>query len=360
MGTLSYPILYKPTETEFQSNGLGFLSDCLSCKCLEDTDGNYYLEIEYNVNGIHFGEIEQRSIIKAKVDDYKEPQLFRVKYISKEMWSRSIITATHISYDLTGIPVEPFVAHNVSEALSGIANNALVDFPYTVWTDKETEAEFKIFVPCSARACLGGIKGSILDTFGGELEFDNFQIKLYNSRGENNNMYIRYGKNLTDLKQEENCTNVYTAVYPYWYDSESGELVQLSQRIVNAPGTYNYTKVKTVDMTSYFETKPTEEELLAKTESYIKNNKIGIPEVSISISLEKLTQSEEYKDLKYMEKIRLYDIVHVIFEKLNVSAFAKVVRVVYDVILEKVESVEIGEIRRDVTDEIISIKSKVK
>lgn len=357
---MNYPILYNPTETNFSSNGLGFLSSCISCECTEDTDGNYSLEIEYDVNGVHFNEIKQRSIIKAKVDDYKDPQLFRVEYISKELGNVSVIIASHISYDLTGIPVEPFTASNVSDALNGIAENAITDLQYTFWTDKSTEGKFSVPVPSSVRACLGGISGSILDTFGGDLEFDNFAVKLYNKRGEDNGMYIRYGKNLTDLKQEENCANVYTAIYPYWYDGESGELVQLSQRIVNAPGTYDYTKVKTVDLTSYFEEKPTESELLSVAKDYIANNKIGIPEISLSVSLEKLTNSEEYKDLKYMEKIRLYDLVHVVFPQLNVSAEAKVVQTVYDVILEKVKKVEIGEIRRDVTDEIVSLKSKAK
>lgn len=356
---MSYPILYSPTETDFSSNGFGFLSDCVSCECTEDTDGNYELEIEYDVNGVHFGEIQQRSIIKAKVDDYKDPQLFRVEYISKRLGNVSVIIASHISYDLTGVPVEPFTASNVADALQGIADNAIVDFRYAVWTDKVTAREFKMPIPNSARACLGGIEGSILDTFGGELEFDNFSIKLYNSRGEDNGMYIRYGKNLTDLKQEENCANVYTGIYPYWYDSESGELVQLTQRIVNAPGTYEYVKIKTVDLTSHFEEKPTEEQLLSVSESYIVNNKIGIPDISLSVSIEKLTQSEEYRDLKYMEKIRLYDLVHVVFPQINVSASAKVVKVVYDVLFDKVKSVEIGNVRRDVTDEIVSLKSKV-
>ena len=180
VGTLSYPILYSPTEKNFKSNGLGFLSDCISCECTEDTDGNYYLEIEYDANGLHFEEIKQRSIIKAKVDDYKDPQLFRVEYISKKLGNLSIITASHISYDLTGIPIEPFTASNVSDALQRIAENAVVDFPYSVWTDKDTAGEFKVLVPSSARACLGGIDGNILNVFGGELEFDNFSIKLYN------------------------------------------------------------------------------------------------------------------------------------------------------------------------------------
>ena len=42
-----------------------------------------------------------------------------------------------------------------------------------------------------------------------------------------------------DLQQDENISNVVTGIYPYWLNSE-GELTELPEKIVNAPGTYGF------------------------------------------------------------------------------------------------------------------------
>jgi phage minor structural protein len=171
------------------------------------------------------------------------------------------VLAEHISYDLSGIPVKPFYASTASSALIGLKNNAVVDCPFDFWTDKSTSANFKVSVPASIRSRLGGVAGSILDVYGGEYEFDNFTVKLHNSRGQNRAVSIRYGKNLTDIQQDQNCSNVATGVYPYWSGvvDDVELLVELPEKIINAPGTYNFVKIRTLDLSSNFETQPTVE-----------------------------------------------------------------------------------------------------
>ena len=46
-------ILYEYTETAFTNNGLGCLNDATSCVVSETLNGEYELEMEYPVNGIH-------------------------------------------------------------------------------------------------------------------------------------------------------------------------------------------------------------------------------------------------------------------------------------------------------------------
>jgi phage-related protein len=208
--------------------------------------------------------------------------------------------------------------------------------------------------PASIRSRLGGVDGSIIDVYGGEYEFDNYTVKLYNNRGMNRGVSIRYGKNLTDIQQDQNCSNVATGIYPYWYlETDVGNvLIELPEKIVPAPGTYNFVKIRTLDLSSEFETQPTEEKLRSKTESYIKANNIGVPSVSLSVSFAQLEQSEEYKGLNLLERVSLFDTVNVEFPALNVSATAKAVKMVYDVIADRVKSVTLGSVRANIADTI--------
>lgn len=358
---MSYPILYTSTETEFNHNGLGILGDCVSCEVTEEANGIFELSMKYPMDGIHYEDIADRSIIKAKADQFREPQLFRVYSISRPMSGIVSVSAEHISYDLSGIPVKTFSANTAAGALEGLKNNAVVDCPFDFWTDKDTNASFKVSVPSSIRSRLGGVAGSILDVYGGEYEFDNFTVKLHNSRGLNRGISIRYGKNLTDIKQNQNCSSVATGVYPYWASSVDGVdlLVELPEKIINAPGTYNFVRIVTLNLSNDFVDAPTEEQLRNRANSYIKENQIGVPSVSLSVSFAQLEQSEEYKHLKLLERVSLFDTVNVEFPALKVSATAKAVKLVYDVIADRVKSITLGSVRANIADTIATQKQEI-
>lgn len=359
---MSYPILYSATETDFSNNGLGILVDCVSCEVTEEANGIFELTMQYPMGGIHYEDIADRSIIKAKADQFRNPQLFRAYAISKPMSGIVTVLAEHISYDLSGIPVKPFSAPTASSALSMLKDNAVVDCPFDFWTDKETQANFKVSVPASIRSRLGGVEGSILDVYGGEYEFDNYTVKLHNNRGMNRGVSIRYGKNLTDIKQEQNCSNVSTGVYPYWAGDVDGNtiLVELPEKIVNAPGTYNFVKIRTLDLSSEFEAQPTVEQLRSKAERYVEANNIGVPDVSLTVSFAQLEQYEEYKHLKLLERVSLFDTVNVEFPALGVSATAKAVKMVYDVLADRVKSVTLGSVRANIADTIANQSSAIE
>ena len=360
VGTLSYPILYSATETNFDHNGIGILSACVSCDVTEEANGIFELAMQYPMDGIHFAEIGDRAIIKAKADQFREPQLFRAYAISKPMNGIVTVLAEHISYDLSGVPVKPFTAESAPSALTGLKNNAVVDCPFDFWTDKTTTANFKVIAPASIRSRLGGVTGSILDVYGGEYEFDNYTVKLHNNRGRNRGVSIRYGKNLTDIQQDQNCSNVATGVYPYWVDSEGKTLVELPERIVNAPGTYNFVKIRTLDLSSEFETQPTVDQLRTKTESYINGNNIGVPSVSLTVSFAQLEQTEEYKHLKLLERVSLFDTVNVEFPALGVSATARAVKIVYDGLADRVKSATLGSVRANIADTIANQQQEIQ
>ena len=354
------PILYPAAETEFVSQGLGVLSDAISCTVTEERNGLYELEMEYPIDGQHFSDITDRCIIFAIPSPYRNPQPFRIYRTTKPINGKCTIYARHIRYDLAGVPVKPFSASNAPGAMAGLQTNAAISSPFTFWTNKTTAANFSAAVPSATSSLLGGQTGSILDVYGGEYEFDKFAVKLYDQRGQDNGVTIRYGKNMTDLEQDRNIYNVATGIYPYWQAADGSTLVTCDPAIVPAPGTYDFEKVVPVDFSQDFQDAPTPEQLLERAQAYVQNNSIGVPEVSLTVSFVQLEQTEQYKNLVLLEKCDLCDTVTVEYEKLGVSAKAKIVKIVTDVLLERYESVEIGEVRINIADTIANQQQQIQ
>lgn len=353
------PILFPSTATEFKTQGLGVLTDAISCTVTEERNGAFELTMQYPDTGVHFDEITDRCIIYAIPSPYRAPQPFRIYRITRPMDGIIMVYAQHITYDLSGVPLNPFTAINAPDALSKLSLNAAVDSPFTFWTDKATVASFAVSTPSSTRSVLGGSSGSILDVYGGEYEWDGFTVRLYGHRGYDNGVVISYGKNLTDIEQDRNISNVATGIYPYWTNAE-GALVTCDPKIVNAPGTYDFTRVVPVDFSNDFETQPTPAQLRARAEKYVEDNKIGIPKTSITASFVQLEQFPEYEDLALLEKCDLCDTVTIRYPQLGVEAKAEIVKIETDVLLGRYNSVEIGDVRTNIADTIVGQQQEIK
>lgn len=335
------PILYTSTEREFSTNGIGILSDAATCVVTEERNGSYELEMQYPVMGLHYASITYRSLILAKPKPDGEPQPFRVYRITRPLGGLVTVYARHISYDLSGVVVPPFSATGVEGVFDAIQAKAVPqDSGFTFWTDKTSTSGVATTVPNSVRSLLGGIRGSILDVFGGEYEFDRFTVKLWRRRGEDRGVTIRYGKNLTDLEQDANCASVYTAVYPYWTSEEV--TVELPEKIVEAPGTYDFVRILPLDLTSVFDGQPTPDQLRTSAQYYIADNNVGVPRVSLSLSYAQLDG----------EKVDLCDTLTVTFAAMGVNTTAKVIKTVFDVLQDRYSSVEIGDMRASISETI--------
>ena len=348
------PILYESSETGFASNGVGVLSDAVFCEVYRVLNGEYELTMEYPVDGIHFSQIRRRSVILAKPDPVSRLQPFRVWRITKPSRGMVTVYARHIAYDLRGIPVLPFSCEGVILAMEGLKANAAADCPFSFSTDKETGSAFSVTKPQSIWGTLGGQEGSILDTFGGEYDFDRFDVRLLGRLGADRGVSIRYGKNLTSLEQDENCEKCYTGVLPYWVDPETGAVLQLEERIVPVEGTFDYTNILTLDMTEKFEVQPTPEQLLQATRDYIRSNQIGVPDIGWTVEFVQLEKTEEYKGKALLERVLLGDTVTVIFPKLGIHAAARAVETRYDPIAERYKDIRLGSVRADISDDIVS------
>ena len=345
------PILFAKTATTFTTNGLGRLN-FIKCTVTEERNGQYILEGTIAEDELHASSLEMGSIIVAKPNQTSALQAFRVHKLVKPINGIYELAAQHISYQLSFIPTMPFSITAASTAcnstLQALKSNAAESCPFTFWTNVTTVSSYKQAAPASIRSRLGGVEGSVLDQFGGEYEWDNYTVKLHSARGvQTPSVTLRYGKNITDLNQEEEINNVITGVCPYWMDSEGGNIVTLPEKTVDSSTASSYPFKRTIplDLSSDWEEAPTQAQLRARAQAYVNSSGIGIPKVNIKVSFVNLADTEEYKDVAALQAVSLCDYVAVQFEKLGISTQAKVVKTVYNVLLDRYDSIEVGSLR---------------
>lgn len=348
------PILYSTSETSFTSNGLGRLTDCISCQVTEERNGIFECEFKYPVTGKLYNEmVTNGGIISVTHDDAKDRQPFDIYKYSAPIDGIVTFNARHISYRLSGITVKPFTAASCALALQGIGTNSLSTNPFSFWTDKAVTSTFTLSVPTSAKAILAGQQGSILDVYGkGEYKFDKFDVKLYTNRGTNSGVTIRYGKNLSDTLVEKDNGEYYNAIVPYW-KGEDGTLVTLTGWYVVQTGeTLKY--CIPVDFTSEFESQPTELELQTKAAAYLANNTPWLPKENIKVDFVQLWNTDDYKNVAVLERVKLCDTVAIYYPALGLTnSSAKVIKVVYDTLLERYTSIELGEPQQTLAESIM-------
>ena len=352
------PILFKADATDFSTFGIGALTETLTCEVTEERNGGFECKLTYPSSGRLYNEILKDRIIKAKPNDTKAPQAFRIYKISLPINGTITVYAQHISYDLSGIGIMPFEkrATTPQQAIDYVLQHATSPHNFTFQTDYSVAKDFSVLKPKSIRACLGGEEGSVLNLWGGEFEWDNFDIKHHQGRGEHTDIVIEYGKNLTMFSHESEDSGVYTEVLPFAFmeNEEEGEtLVTLPEITVPIDNSQLlHKKTLFLDLTDSFDdgTLITESMLRNKVEAYIKSHSLDAPVPNITVSFEPLWQMPEYAAV--LERLTLCDTVTIRHSVLGVTAKAKVIKTVYNTLAEKYTSVSLGSAKASLINSI--------
>lgn len=372
------PILYDYAEKDFVTNGVGRLSDCISCVVTEERNGIYECEFEYPMDGAHFSEIKEGMIIACTHDDAGDIQPFDIYGHSAPINGVVTFYAHHVSYRLSNAVVMPFTATSCVEAILAIPNNLANGSEFSFWTNKGTAGDYENKVPTIVRGLLGGQENSILDVYGtGDYEFDKFMVRLHTNRGVDSGVQIRYGKNLVDLTDEISEESSYNAVVPYWLSAD-GELVTLDEKLLIYNGAiykttyltdhelvilrtetneplevrYRVINAKPLNMSDAFEEAPTQEQLRTAAASRFENTSAWLPNHNLTVDFVQLWQTEEYKDFAPLQRVRLCDTVSLYHPVLGISAKEKVVKTTYNVLLDRYDSIELGNLQTTLAQSI--------
>lgn len=333
-------------------NGLGGLPDAIECVVSHEINGIYELQMRYPVTGQHFDEIESGRFIMAKPDDLTPAQPFRVYRITKPLNGVVTVYARHICYDMQGIVAEPFTAGSLTEAFQTLPTVLTPANSFSFQTTRSVASGITLAEPRPLWKLLGGQAGSFLDVYGGEWDFDGYNVKLMTRLGTDRGVTIRYGKNMTDLEQDATIEAAYSGVYPYWYDEESNTLVTLPEKFVAVSGAVVSDRVMMLDCSGDFDDAPTEAQLRARANAYITANSVGNAKTSWKISF---VSSNGYEDdLRLLEQVQLGDTLSVYYERLNVNATARAVKTEYDVLAEHYKAVTLGRVKQNLAQIIVS------
>lgn len=340
------PILFSENETDFTHNGIGRLVDCISCVVTEERNGIYELEMQYPISGKWFPELQNLGIIGVIHDDNHDIQPFDIYKSSAPIDGVVTFYAHHISYRLNNIALSPFTASSAAGAISAIPANSINTNPFTFTTDKEVTANFALTVPKSVRSVLMGEEGSLLDVFGkADYKFDKFTVSLLQNRGTDTGVTVRYGKNMTAITRERDESDTYSAIIPVWTDGET--TVTVTGYIVTPTTPISPVVPVVMDFSGDFSEAPTEADLAAAARSYLDRNEPWKGRDNIKVDFLAMWQSPEYADVAKIQRVGLCDTVSVYYTQLGiVEEKAKVVRVVYNVLTERFDEIELGTINK--------------
>lgn len=325
------------------------LSDAVSCEVEESRNGEFELILQYPVNGKYFEYLENQNIIKAKPNNTDTIQLFQIYQVTKDTNGNAIVNAEHISYRLNYNTVAKQVLNGTPKTiLSNLLRACIIEHGFTANSDIESNNKIEITQPSNPRSWLYGREGSLLDVFGGEYKFNNFEISLLKNRGKETNVKIEYGKNLISAKQESQIDQTYTAVYPFctYTENEVEHIITLEEKLIYINSSLNspYPRVLTLDLTSEFldNEEKNAGKLRDKCLSYISKHNLGTPNINLSVEFAQLSQTSDYKNFQALENVDLCDTITVEFIKLGINAKAKVIKTNYDVLNERYNSIELG------------------
>lgn len=322
---------------------LGSLTDCTRLYVTEERNGIYEAEFDIPVNSSMHNKIKIGHFIYAKPDDLSGNQKFRIyKRIYNPIDKTTVFYCEHIRYKLAGIPVAPKTYSGTpSSILSEMLTSVKSSTEFTAWSDISAVKDIKMDIPSTAGAMLAGQEGSLLDTFGGEYEFDNYTVKLYQNRGQEKKTEIRYRKNLTGFTCTEDTTSTYTHVYPY-YRNEDGVYVELDGKVITLGNAWKlpFENCYMLDLSAEFDTPPTKAQLLSKANAFIRSNDLDTVSRHYKVSFVPLWQTEEYKNIAVLERCGLCDTVSIVHD--NETVKAKIIKTVYDALNERYVSMELG------------------
>lgn len=359
--------IYESNTLNFENNGLGYLTDVLSAYVTESLDNDYLLTIEYPVVGRNSEYLIKENIIKANVGN-NNFQLFRIKYLEKNFKTIKI-TAYHITYDLNENLVEDCVPTDLTSQdfgnyiLNHTASSNSFSFESILSGKKTARYVRKNPIECF----VGNLDNSMIKLFGGELERDNFKLKLVSRRGVDNNVKLIFGKNIKEINLTTDITNLYTRIMPLGKDG-----LKLPEKYVDSPLINNYPSpkicvVKFDDIE--YSTDAMNENAYHDLESAYQALRDAVnnlydagqdkPLINIKINWLELSKTKEYHDkYAYLERVSLGDTIHA--EVLNYIYETRVIKTTYNVLNDTIETFEVGNFKSSFQDTLNTMNSELK
>ena len=341
------PILFNSNETSFNNNGLGRLRSCIKCVVSEERNGIYECDFEVPVTAEDFNEIQIGRIIGVTHDDSGDIQPFDIVSYTRPIDGIVSFHAVHISYRLSGQTTWSASVNSLEAAFNLFRN--IPNTPFVYRTDKSSTGYLACAdgIPRTVRSMLGGIEGSVLDTYGGEYEWDRWYVILHSARGTARDLTIRYGVNMLGYEETLDISGTYKSCVPYWTDGATtviGNRQDSSGSLVTGRGA-----CVPLDISDKFETKPTKAQVNAMGLAVMKSKNPTAPAQNIHVEFVRL-QDLGYEEYEALYDCRLCDTINVVFPSYNTKSRFKIVKTTWNVLEDRYESMELGDLSMSLSE----------
>ncbi|MBZ4223077.1 phage tail protein [Bacillus wiedmannii] len=354
-----YPILYPANEKKFENNGLGIITDVEEISVVEELNGQFELEMTVPIQTCNRLNIEKRMFIFVDANEIDQGQPFRIYEYDKADDYNMFIRAKHITFDTEKQFVESYKNDRVKtvEALNEILIRSEPKKPWIAWSDIDTETKVNLERQQTSD-CIQGVRGSMLDSFGGEIKRDMYRFEFHKQRGRDNGVLIAFQKNMTGIDVKVDIDSVATRIFPYAQGENEGDIIVIPERFIDSPYINNYDDIliRVVEIQDV----KTVEQLRNKAKSFFVNNKIDMPKMSAKISFVPLQKVAGYEKYAVLERVALGDTVHCSHPDFPEVTAAKVIRTDYDPISEMYHSIEIGDAKFSLTGSQKELEDKIK
>ncbi|HAT4195018.1 TPA: endopeptidase, partial [Clostridium perfringens] len=362
----TYTIVYNPNEKTFISNGLAILdNELIRCEVQEVLNGLYNLELEYPINNKNVDYLIEGNIIKTNTPSGEQP--FRIYRTIKNL-DTVIVYANHIFFDLQSNFLMDcrYKFATGQQALEDILKSTLYENNFTC-DSNIIERNNAYYIRKNPVEAILTEENSIINLYKGELLRDKFKIIINDSIGKDNNVIIEYRKNLLGLEKDEDISQVVTRVIPTGLTAKDS-IIMLDEVYVDSSLINNYINpvVKEIHYSDLKEDaekgitiESIKDQLKVRALDLFNKEHIDLPKVNYKINFLDLSLTEEYKDFKALEKVKLADVVTVRHKDLKIDVKRKVIKYKWDSLTKSYIEIELGDLESTLSNDIGNINSKI-
>ncbi len=366
--------VYSPENTDYTKNGDIILTP-------EEATIDVELNGAWTATIIHPIDKEGRwkSIVEeavVKMPSFNGEQLFRIK--SKEKSDRAVNALLEpIFFDSMNdcflVDVRP-TNKTGQQALDIMtaSNNK-----YKGYSDIATKSTAYYQFKNLMEAINSDEENSFINRWGGEILFNNFDVTINSHIGGDYGVELRYGKNIpiNGLSEETDIRSVVTRIYPKAYNGRT----ITNNGYVDSPIINNYPTVK-VGVIEFQDVRMAEDVqdtqdlegiIVCKNQTELDavlrqkcgeqfENGIDKPRVTITADMILLKDTQEYEDYKTLEEVGLGDTIHCRNNYLDIITDLRVIRLVYNAILKKVENVVLGDTEYNYFNQVSSVVARTE
>ena len=287
-------------------------------------------------------------------------QLFRIEKPTVDTKNRTVsVTAKHVSYDLAGIMIKDVNIAQASPAMAigRIIEGLMMEYQGTFATNLDSDENGTYTQEIKGKngiyALLDPDKG-IVSTFNAAFKRDNWDLFIMEKDDVDRGFRLAYRKNMLGVNWAQDSSGIITRIVPIAKD-ETGADLYLPEVYVDSPLINDYPvirmerlsvsgqvgKPKTTGGSDLWTESDLLDEMRTKAAERFSVDKADQVIDTITVDFEPLGDTEEYKALKGLETVLLYDIVKVRNEEIGLERQLYVSEWEWDAIREKITALKL-------------------